>query len=106
MTMASVQLEGVYQLPRGLGVTEKSLGKTLALEVGGVSGNVLLPRLVWSGDEPRVEAPAVDSAPLEAMGPQIAMSGQLGFPPRTSGAESQPGIPGSGPFSRTQALLV
>ena len=82
MTMTrSVQLEGVYELPRGLGVTEKSLGKTLAMEVGGVSGKVLLPRLVWSGDEPRVEAPAIDSASLEAVEPQIAMSGQLGIPP-------------------------
>jgi hypothetical protein len=81
MTMARpVRLEGVYELPRGLGVTEKSLGKTLAIEVGGVFGKVLLPRLVWSGDDPRVEAPALDSASLKAMGPQIAMSGQLGIP--------------------------
>jgi hypothetical protein len=76
-----IHLEGVYELPRGLGVTEKSLGKTLTIRVGDVCGKVLLPRLLWSGDEPQVVAPDVEPALLEAIGPQIAMSGQFGLPP-------------------------
>jgi hypothetical protein len=77
--VSAIELEAVYVLPVSLAVQSALFGREYEVNVAGLDGVILLPRVAWSDDDqPSLVAPSIDSLTDEERRSWIE---QLGFRP-------------------------
>ncbi|WP_448620059.1 hypothetical protein [Geodermatophilus sp. URMC 65] len=63
--MSAVTLIGWYELPSVLTLTPKCFGESIHVKIAGRSGELLLPEVVWNGEEPQVVAPTLPAKAVQ-----------------------------------------